>query len=782
MFYNLLQKKTTKYRLPPLEPINGNEDNPKMFSTKYIERAISDTGDYLPIFGIDMFSLLPKSKKVIKAINDVIEKISDLKIETQSSDFIGKIFHSMIPSEIRKSLAAYYTGSAPAKLLALLTIKKETDKVCDLACGSGTLLIESYHVLYNLYKIKNPDWTDEKIHRQIIESQIYGNDITLFASHLAAMNLASQYLDGEITKINITATDGLQISPRHSYGTIMDFVKSTELQTVSMDGKSYSIAYPFVNYVIMNPPFSRQTDMSGALLKNLIKVITAWFPSKNEQKNYIDKKMGLHGYFLIHADHLIKKYGRIAMVLPSSTFYTDYTGKLLRFLQDKQYSIDYIIEILTKRSAFSEDVTFKEYMVVFRKGALKSNSQTLLVSINNEFSLNRVDEIYGLIEKQIESDILNLKSIETQNLYTSTKWTELFTRVANFTFLKSPGLEKYNGNTSQFRIIRGYDGTYSDYLMLPNKEWNIEELNTTTYKLIHHTLPKDDEQRECLIPASYLVSAIRRSRDANSLVTAPNCYVLNLPYQLPRDLDEFYRKYIHWAENGLEAKWSQDRKKGHKRVPIVKRATYKKNRKGLKVIDQVPWFSHAYKNKCQETKSNLFLLKKYQVSARRTLAPYSKKIASVNHGSLMWIKTPNNKFYASWMNSSLFFHSLFTNQRIIHKDYWEMMIGDFKNVIFPKYGTFDDDTIDDLILKWEDLALISTEDMPFLPQQLGANLVIKSKKKKDPPPDQVIPYDRLPERVELDKAWLRAFDVPDDKIDKNINEIYDWLIDYMETR
>ncbi|GAH41290.1 unnamed protein product, partial [marine sediment metagenome] len=101
MFYHLLQKKTTKYRLPPLEPINGNEDNPKMFSTKYIERVISETSDYLPIFGIDMFELLPKSKNVIKAINDVIEKISNLKIETQSSDFIGKIFHSMIPSEIR---------------------------------------------------------------------------------------------------------------------------------------------------------------------------------------------------------------------------------------------------------------------------------------------------------------------------------------------------------------------------------------------------------------------------------------------------------------------------------------------------------------------------------------------------------------------------------------------------------------------------------------------------------------------------------------------------------
>lgn len=790
MFYNLLQKKTTKYRLPPLEPINGNEDNPKMFSTKYIERAISDTGDYLPIFGIDMFELLPKSKKVIKAINDVIEKISDLKIETQSSDFIGKIFHSMIPSEIRKSLAAYYTGSAPAKLLALLTIKKETDKICDLACGSGTLLIESYHVLYDLYKIKNPDWTDEKIHKQIIESQIYGNDLTLFASHLAAMNLASQYLDGEITKINITATDGLQISPRHSYGTIMDFVKSTEVQTVSMDGKSYSIAYPFVNCVIMNPPFSRQTDMTDAVLNNLSKTITAWFPSKNDQNKYIDKKMGLHGYFLIHADHLIKKNGRIAMVLPSSTFTTDYTVNLLNFLQDKNYSIEYVIEILSKRSAFSEDATFKEYMVVFKKGSLKTDSKTLLISINDEFSLDDVNQLYDIIKNNKNSDLLTLKTANTQDLYESTKWTELFTEQIDFPFLISSKLEKLRKNTSDLHITRGFDATYSDYLILPNKEWNIERINITTSRLTHTNIPKDDEQYECRIPATYLIPAIRWSKDANSFITSPSSYVLNLPYQFPRDLDGFRRKYIHWAENDLDARWARDRKKGHKRVSIVKRATFKKNQKGERVIDEIPWYSHAYKNKCFEKKGNIFFLKKYRPTKRRSLSFYTSDIASVNHG-LFFLKDNHNKLIASWLTSSLYLISHFKVQQIISSNYYKMAIQDFSEVLFPKlskYSIKNGESLEltneakDLIAKWKTLAELPDEDVLFLPQQLGADLVIKSKKKKDPPPDQIIPCDRLHERVELDKAWLRALGVPDDKIDKTINEIYDWLIDYMETR
>ncbi len=790
MFYNLLQKTTTKYQLPPLEPINGNEDNPKMFSTKYIERVISDTGDYLPIFGIDMFELLPKSKNVVKSINDAILKIRTLEIETQTSDFIGKIFHSMIPSEIRKSLASYYTGSAPAKLLALLSISKETDKVCDLACGSGTLLIESYHVLYDLYKIKYPDWTDEKIHKQIIEIQIYGNDITLFASHLAAMNLASQYLDGEITRINITSTDGLQIYPKKRYGTIIDFVKSTEIPTINMDGKTRSISYPFMNCIIMNPPFSRQTDMTDAILNNLTKAIIEWFPSKNDRKKYIDKKMGLHGYFLIHADHLIKKNGKIAMVLPSSTFTTDYTVNLLNFLRDKNYGIEFVIEILSKRSTFSEDATFKEYMVVLKKGALHTDSKTLMISINDELSIEDVNPLYDIIKNNKKSDLLMRKTVSTQDLYKSTKWTEIFIEKIDFDFLNSPKLEKLRKNTSNLHITRGFDATYSNYLILPNKEWSIERINATTFRLIHKNLPKDDEQYECRIPATYLIPAIRWSKDANSFKTSPSSYVLNLPYQFPRNLDEFRRKYLHWAENDLDARWERARKKGHKRVPIVKRTTFKRNQKGERVIDETPWYSHAYKNMCNEKRGNIFFLKKYRPTRRRSLSFYTGEIASVNHG-LFFLKDNNNKLIASWLASSLYLISQFRFQQIISTHYYKMAIQDFSEVLFPKLSKFSiktdgssdlTDEAKDLITKWNTLVELSNEKISFLPQQLGADFVIKSKKKKDPPPDQTLSYDRLPERVLLDKAWLRALNISEHKIDDTLNEIYDWLLDYMETR
>ena len=119
-------------------------------------KAIQITGDYKPIFDIDVLSILPENKMVINALNECIEKITALELSTNNTDFLGKIFHKMIPSEIRKRIAAYYTGSAPARLLAKLAIKNHDAKICDLACGSGTLLVEAYHVKRELYKKKFP--------------------------------------------------------------------------------------------------------------------------------------------------------------------------------------------------------------------------------------------------------------------------------------------------------------------------------------------------------------------------------------------------------------------------------------------------------------------------------------------------------------------------------------------------------------------------------------------------------------------------------------------------
>ncbi|TFF89542.1 MAG: hypothetical protein EU548_07365 [Promethearchaeota archaeon] len=373
IFYHLLQK-NGDFSLPELKPLNVT--NPNTFKTEYFETAINLTGDYTSVFGIDIMHLLPRRKGVVESINNAIENIRDGHFEEMKSDLLGKIFHSMIPLEIRKKLAAYYTGNGPARLLASLSIKEASDKVCDLACGSGTLLTEAYYVKYNLYKNLN----DIEKHEKVI-SQIYGNDVVLFAGHLATVNLAIQNINFLTNRINITVNDGLKLRPKEKIQSLDRWINPEKFSIAvarGIDNNEFVVEYPIVDVILMNPPFSRHEGLEKETKEDIIGIMI-----KEGNENYLDGKFGLHCYFIIHADQFLNKGGRMGLVLPTSTFTAEYTEQILRFLEDKNYAIEYIIEINTMRSAFSEDCTFKEYMVVLEKGKYnESKDKTKLIFIS----------------------------------------------------------------------------------------------------------------------------------------------------------------------------------------------------------------------------------------------------------------------------------------------------------------------------------------------------------------------------------------------------------------
>jgi len=759
LFYHLLQQKSKKYKLPELNPLDQNEDNPEMFYTKYINRAIKETGDYRPILDIDLLSFLPKSKNIIKILNEVIEKIKGLKIETQSSDFIGKIFHNMIPSEIRKPLAAYYTNSNAANLLARLSIKSETDKVCDLACGSGTLLVESYHVLYEKYKQqKDQNHSDEEIHRKLLEEQIYGNDITLFATHLAAINLAAQCLDGEINKINITTGNGLGIYPNNEYSSLLTFGKMNinivEMKNTNDTNKK--ILFPYFDVVIMNPPFSKHKGMGKEMKDKIFEIMDhyKWFDNRDERKKYIDVKMGLHGYFILHADHFIEKEGRMAMVLPTSTFTSEYGKKIILYLKEKKYSIPFVIEKDTTNATFSEDCGFKEYIVIFEKGMLSDKNKTKLISIFDEILMENPLELYNSIISNKLSSNLRIREILTMELYSGKKWTELFNPQSESGLIEKINhknkLESYQNNSSELKITYGFNGTYSEFLMIPNKYWDIQKLNSTTLKLIQKITDKNDEQKECTIPLKYCVPAIRKSENFNCLKAHPDCYVLNLPPELPFELSDFHRKYLHFCELLLEQKIEKDKKNGHKRVDIIKHSFDNK---------KFPWYSHASKNHCERT-HNLFIIGKYGINTRKSLTFYSEEKCTVNN-IIFGVICKNDKFYLSWIFSTLYLYLLTLKQQIISKGYFRMLLNDFDSMLFPKYDTFTEEEKQQLISKIEEIMKIPESELPTIPNQIGK---------------QGIP---MKERVELDNLWLKILGVPETEIDKIRDEMYSSILLYL---
>jgi len=111
-----------------------------------IFKKIYDT-NYRPIFEVNVLHLIPDS-----FIEDAFDLIWGLKVEKLRYEMPGRIFHELMPSKIRKLLAAFYTRPQAAEILANLIIERSDDTVLDPACGSGTILTATYRRKLELFE------------------------------------------------------------------------------------------------------------------------------------------------------------------------------------------------------------------------------------------------------------------------------------------------------------------------------------------------------------------------------------------------------------------------------------------------------------------------------------------------------------------------------------------------------------------------------------------------------------------------------------------------------
>ncbi len=141
------------------------------------------------------------------------------RIETQHLGLHISVGAELFPlmSDDRKPLAAFYTKPATAELLAHLTITKrgllgkeewrdehlfQKRIICDLACGTGTLLRAGYARVLTLHGHLGGE-ADKTLHRDAMEGGVRGADVSAIAAHLttssmAAMGYGDPYGDPEI--------------------------------------------------------------------------------------------------------------------------------------------------------------------------------------------------------------------------------------------------------------------------------------------------------------------------------------------------------------------------------------------------------------------------------------------------------------------------------------------------------------------------------------------------------------------------------------------------------
>jgi len=518
LFYRILSRENPEY--PDInDDLIQNPHDLLLYFTKVLEK------DYAVTFGFDIASKIPKDYvEHVKATIRVIKALTPKKLP---HDLVGKIFHDLIPLELRKSVAAYYTNNEAAELLAALAIENPDDKVIDFACGSGTLLVASYHRKRDLIR-KKRNFTKD-LHVKFLESDITGIDIMPFAAHLAAVHLSLQAQLYESEKVRIAIWDSTSLTPNkiipalsaelteaYKNPKITMFLEKNRPKkyltkggiALNKHGKS-EIPLTKVDVVIMNPPFTRQERLPNSYKQKLL------IRFKDYEK-YLHGQLGLHGYFIFLADRFLNEGGRLAFVMPATTLrLKSFDG--VKELLNKRYNIKYII-ISGQRAAFSESTQFREILLIAEKvNKHDTKSKTVIVTMNG-LPKSASDAV------KIVTDIRNKKKVNPAYSLTEDYQENILNNIN--TYLGSEGAETQEIMKEYFEKI---GDKIQELTQIIDKKsfqsglhmWKGDKPYAAKMFILHNLKRAKKEQDEWYLEHEDKISILARNRITNEKITIP---------------------------------------------------------------------------------------------------------------------------------------------------------------------------------------------------------------------------------------------------------------------
>jgi len=348
LFYHVLSVKVQD-KFPELDP--DNIKKPADLN-EYFSKVLDV--NYRTVFSYDVASRIPAG--FAEQIKSVIAVVKGLGPEKVGGDLLGTIFHDLVPFQVRKTVAAFYTNVLAADLLAWLSIDSADAKVADFAVGSGGLLVAAYRRKRFLLEKEKGHFSSEH-HHSFLEKELLGIDVMPFAASVAACHLALQTPEYFTDRVNVAIWDSTELSPGKK-----------KKGVVSLTGRiPKEIALERYDVAIMNPPFTRQERMPKKYKRALLERFA-------DYSDYIRGQMGYYGYFVLLADRFLKDGGRMALVLPATALHVR-SSEGIRKLWAKEYHVEYIITTW-HRLAFSESVIFRELLLVAKKTCASSDAVT----------------------------------------------------------------------------------------------------------------------------------------------------------------------------------------------------------------------------------------------------------------------------------------------------------------------------------------------------------------------------------------------------------------------
>ena len=368
--------------------------------------------DYKPVFETGRTALAaipanPDTGQAIKFLAQTVARISE-RVSGLRHDLLGRVFHRVL--DTARYDGSFYTSTAAAVLLATLAIR-ETNvdwgdpnaiaalRICDPACGTGTLLMASGERIRDLQNTSAQLSTDdeEALGLILVEDVLWGFDINLSATHMAASTLGMLSPKTQFDSINIHQTKMGVFDGVPCLGSIDFLTGQARLRTwpsvtqqVETEDEMAELPSP-MDLVIMNPPFTRDSlrydqfsrDDELAIKKREKEILGGQqrlLAPLYAEGGASDVLVGeeavrlaarLHssgGAFAVLGERMVKpEAGTLALVMPTVVPTAPGNYELRRYLSHR-FHIDTIVSSHDPdRISFSENTSIGEILLICRR-------------------------------------------------------------------------------------------------------------------------------------------------------------------------------------------------------------------------------------------------------------------------------------------------------------------------------------------------------------------------------------------------------------------------------
>lgn len=417
--------------------------------------------DWNIILGVNYWPIFDIARRILEVIpSDTASPLLESLVTTaselvarhmmKSHDLTGAVFQRLIAD--RKFLAAFYTHPASAALLVGLAIDayetpangswaKDSDvtslRIADFSCGTGTLLSAAYRRISQLHESFGGD--AESIHAAMMAKALVGCDVLPVAAHLTASMLAATHptvsIEGSsIMTMGFGPREGggfslgsldllaKQLDKQRAFDMIAITAKTVEGKGEQEEDTWSTLHHESFDIVIMNPPFTRDTNHEAARANSANPMFAAFGSTAEQQRamaresERLLKGTSAHGNageassFLVLADRKLKDKGTLAMVMPLSLMAGEAWEESRRLLR-KSYSDLILVSIAGNKDnevSFSADTGMGECLVIGRK-TISDKKRATAVVLNERPS----STITGA---SAAAQILQLKNTNTRKL------------------------------------------------------------------------------------------------------------------------------------------------------------------------------------------------------------------------------------------------------------------------------------------------------------------------------------------------------------------------------